>query len=388
MKLKSNVDVLIMTKVQHDVYEISNLVTGAKCEINHDILMLLRYCDDYKNMSEICSKFSIEKADVLELIEHLSPDFMSVSAYATNTRKGNVDRKRVKTETTFFDVPDIGDQVYELGFLGLPYDGSTLSTKGSSSSPQILRKMTSGMTTYYNNIYDECVEYRPSYLSGQLQSACDIGDVYVNHGESVNTFHDRVTAVYSDILNNQVNKIIAIGGDHSVTYPILRCFNEKIVLVHIDAHYDAICDDSGHINHANYVRYARELPHIEKIIQVGVREPKTPQINDDGLIQIRVEELRNNSFDGLLKQHLMPESNLYLSIDIDVLDPQIAPGTGCKVSFGLAKNELIEVVKSCFGYNVVGIDVVEVNPLVDNNNKTLYNVIDVIKQIITCIEGG
>ncbi|MBB4233306.1 arginase family enzyme [Rhizobium mongolense] len=171
---------------------------------------------------------------------------------------------------------------------------------------------------------------------------------------------------------------VIIGGDHSVTYPNVRAFSrfKTIDIVHIDAHMDWRDNIDG-VRHANAMpmRRIKELPFIRNMVHIGIRDIRTSaeQVRDAesaGAIVITRDEVRNEGVRGILNR--FPElGNVFVSIDIDGLDPSIAPGTGSPTPDGLLYHEVRGLLEGVAATgNVVGFDLVEVNPMVDEGGRT------------------
>lgn len=163
----------------------------------------------------------------------------------------------------------------------------------------------------------------------------------------------------------------------------MKSFDEEITLVKIDAHYDSVIPFKNQpINHNNFINYVREIENITEIIHIGVREPLTPSMILKNDKVITSEEIIHTQWKEKLERSINRNNSIYISIDIDVLDPSESQGTGYLVPFGLKLNHLIEVINFLTGYKVIGVDLVEFNPLLDKNNQTMYVLLNVIENTI------
>jgi agmatinase len=170
---------------------------------------------------------------------------------------------------------------------------------------------------------------------------------------------------------------VMIGGDHSVTFPCVRAFSRfaPLDVVHIDAHLDWI----DHVDGVKFasgspLRRTKELPFVRNMVHLGIRDVRTreedwKELHARGARVITRRSIRND-LSAALKS--LPElGNTYVTIDVDALDPSIAPGTGSPCSDGLLYHELKEILQHVAAKsNIVGFDFVEINPLVDLAGQT------------------
>jgi agmatinase len=197
---------------------------------------------------------------------------------------------------------------------------------------------------------------------------------------------------------------VIIGGDHSLAYPNVAAVadvygKENVGVIHFDAHYDAAAGGfSGHlITHGQPVRRLVDDGHIlgKNYIQVGLRGYWP---GEEGFVWMRENGFRYHTMaeiekDGWIKvmQRILEEANdgpeyLYISFDIDVLDPSYAPGTGTPEPGGLTPREVFPLVRAlCTENNLVGFDLVELNPLVDPGYTSTLNADRIVSECLTGI---
>lgn len=169
-----------------------------------------------------------------------------------------------------------------------------------------------------------------------------------------------------------------LGGDHSITYPVLLAYEGSlpITIVQFDAHIDYRDDAMGvRYGHGNVMRRCRELPWVEQIVSVGIRSSRTRKSDYEdnqahGNLIIPAWDVHEMPFDHVA--NLLPRSkNVYITFDIDGMDPAIAPGTGTPEVGGLTYEQaraLLEVL--CTRNRIVGLDLVELNPSLDPTQIT------------------
>lgn len=284
---------------------------------------------------------------------------------------------RAKPQFTMFDTPhaDLANPA-AFTFLGVPWDGSTTGGAGARFGPTNVR-MRSG-ASYGYDIDSLAPRGFVDLATGQRLldgvTLADAGDVAFAPGSAPELVYGRVTEAVREILDAGSIPVV-LGGDHSLTYPILRAFPEqRMGIIHLDAHTDLSDPLPGAgLDHGNVFTYVlEELPHVERLVQMGMRgvveggsiAPPTDVVRFgiDTLREFGVEEVLANLPDDL---------PYYLSIDIDVVDPMYAPATGTPVSGGLFPHELKSLVRRFTNERqVIGMDLVEVADPVGPHDHT------------------
>lgn len=250
--------------------------------------------------------------------------------------------------------------------IGLPFDGTCSYRPGSRFAPERLRLASWGMEDYSPN-YDMHLEDVNFFDAGELEFPL---------GNTIKTL-DLIEENARHIFNDN-KKYLGIGGEHLVTYPAVKACYEKypdLAVIHFDAHTDLREDYLGEkLSHASVLRRIGETIGFENIKQIGIRS---------GL---------KEEFD-LMKKHntlvkkagdLEPikNKNIFLTIDIDVLDPSIMPGTGTPEADGMFYRELAEWIKYLKGFNIVGADIVELAPDYDKSEVSTAVAAKVIRDIL------
>jgi agmatinase len=207
----------------------------------------------------------------------------------------------------------------------------------------------------------------------------DIGDVPFRSRFSLEESHQDIEAFYAKLVATQVAPL-SVGGDHSITLPILAALGarEPLGLVHIDAH----CDTGGpfegsKFHHGGPFRQAvlAGVLDPERTIQIGVRggaEYLWEFSYASGMTVIHAEELQREGLARTIDKirKVVGDGPTYVSFDVDSLDPAFAPGTGTPEVGGLSTREAMELVRGCAGLDIVGGDVVEVAPQYDATTNT------------------
>lgn len=247
---------------------------------------------------------------------------------------------------------------------GIPFDAAVSNRPGARFGPQAIRRASA--------IFDVDPQYPFGIDLFESMAVVDYGDClldYGNHQETPETIEREATHLLA-----QTDFLLSLGGDHFVTWPILKAHAAKhgpLALVQFDAHQDTWFDDDKRIDHGSFVARAVRAGIIdpERSIQIGIR---THAPDDFGLKIIyghEVEEMRPDEIAAAIEQRTGGHKT-YLTFDIDCLDPAYAPGTGTPVAGGPSSAKMLSVLRKLGGLNIVGADVVEVAPAYDHADVT------------------
>jgi agmatinase len=262
----------------------------------------------------------------------------------------------------------------DIAMLGFPSDEGTGWLPGARLGPRRLRELSmrfaGGTPQSHRGFWD--IDEGRRYLDYELdnQRIVDCGDVDVIYTRPDQSW-DNATAMVRKILERGALPVV-LGGDHGISYSIVRAFAEPLTVVHFDAHvdYQPFVHGVTH-SHGNPMRMITTLDHVERIIQVGIRSFRTHEEDAgdsirDGNAIVTARDLRRRGPEGLLD--LLPaDGAVYVSIDVDVLDPSIVPGTSAPEPSGLSYDELRDaLIAIARRAHVIGFDLVEVNPMIDN----------------------
>ena len=210
----------------------------------------------------------------------------------------------------------------------------------------------------------------------------DIGDVPLNTFNLLKSI-DIIEDFFDGVLSHGA-KPVSMGGDHTIALPILRAVAKKhgpVALIHVDAHSDTNDEMFGEkITHGTIFRRAVEENLVEpsKMFQIGLRTTGYAAedfdwARDRGARVVPAEECWYKSLAPLMaeiREVIGPDTPTYLSFDIDGLDPSVAPGTGTPEPGGLTSIQGIEIIRGCWGLNLIGADLVEVSPPYDTTGNT------------------
>ena len=259
-------------------------------------------------------------------------------------------------------------------FVGVPFDLGTSNRSGARFGPRQVRTESVLLRPY--NMATRAAPF------DSLQVA-DIGDVATN---AYNIFDsiERIATAYDKIIANGCRPI-SIGGDHTIALPILRALHKKygpIGVVHVDAHADVNDTMGGEkIAHGTPFRRAVEegLLDCQRVVQIGLRgtgyhADDFDWCREQGFRVVQAEECWHKSLTPLMQEVVARvgagNKPVYLSFDIDGLDPAFAPGTGTPEIGGLSVHQGLEIIRALRGVNLVGADLVEISPPYDPHGTT------------------
>jgi len=279
---------------------------------------------------------------------------------------------------TFLGAPYVSNlDTLEADFavLGVPFDEGTWGQPGERYGP---REMREASQEYHHDLTEGFyyIDGDRTVLKGKRW--VDAGDVEVWPTVPAQT-SDKVTESVKKILARKAFPIV-IGGDHSISYPSLRAFDKPLTLIHIDAHLDTWGGAPGNLDHASWVMRSAQLPHVKKIVQIGMRGIANDQeaIGNARKIHsqiITAEELHRRGVAWVLSQ-IQPSENIYVSFDVDSMDPTLAPGTGTLEPDGLSFAEIHDLLTGIPSKGrLIGLDIMEVNPLRDSSGRTAQTAI-------------
>ena len=287
---------------------------------------------------------------------------------------------RFAGSSTFVRLPELRDvSRCDVAILGAPFDGGVSFRPGARFGPMAVRQASRAIRPQYHPQFD----VQPF---AELQFA-DAGDVTCNPfsiAESLAAIEARAAELLGPADGpHPVGGLITIGGDHTIAYALLKAMNRrfgKVALVHFDAHLDTWDTYFGErFTHGTPFRRAAEegLFDTESSMHIGIRGPlyaPSDLVNDEalGFSIITCDDLERLGVDEVAQRirARVKHRPLYLSIDIDVLDPAHAPGTGTPEIAGMTSRELVMILRGLAGMNVVSGDVVEVAPAYDHAEIT------------------
>ncbi|TFC21217.1 agmatinase [Cryobacterium algoritolerans] len=289
---------------------------------------------------------------------------------------------------TFARLPRLEDvKRADIAVVGVPFDSGVSYRPGARFGPAHVRE-ASRLLRPYNPVQD--VE---PFSSQQVVDAGDIAANPFNITEAVAQIQAAAAELSAD-----GKRLVVIGGDHTIALPLLRVVAERhgpVAVLHFDAHLDTWDTYFGApVTHGTPFRRASEegLIDLTASLHVGIRGPlysRDDLRNDErlGFAIIASHEFETEGLPRAIERMLarLGDRPVYLSIDIDVLDPAHAPGTGTPEAGGMTSRELLAMIRALRGVNLVGADVVEVAPAYDHAQITAVAASHVAYEIISAM---
>jgi len=247
---------------------------------------------------------------------------------------------------------------------GVPFDAAVSNRPGTRFGPQAIRRASA--------IFDNDPQYPFNRDLFADMAVIDYGDCLLDYGNHQET-PAAIERQAQTILNSGAF-MLTLGGDHYVTWPILKAHAAKhgpLALVQFDAHQDTWLDDAGRIDHGSFVaRAVRDgIIDPDRSIQIGIRTHAPEDCGIQILYGHQVEEMSAGEIASTIISHTKG-APAYLTFDIDCLDPAFAPGTGTPVAGGPSSAKILSVLQRLHQLDIRGADVVEVSPPYDHADVT------------------
>ena len=252
--------------------------------------------------------------------------------------------------------------------VGIPFDEYSSFMRGSAKAPSVIRQ------TLHNGASNLFAENGVNLDGHPLFR--DLGDLTLPGGD------DAIAAIESAIgqLAAQKARVLALGGDHAITYPVVKALttaHDDLTILHLDAHpdlYDSY--DGSRFSHACPFARIMETGRVKKLVQVGIRgmnDEQRRQVDKFGVTCIEMKDYRSKNLIEL-------EGPVYISLDMDVLDPAYAPGVSHHEPGGMSTRKVLRLIQSIKS-PIIGADIVEVNPDRDVNGMTAAVAAKFLKEI-------
>ncbi|MDD4983815.1 MAG: arginase family protein [Candidatus ainarchaeum sp.] len=251
----------------------------------------------------------------------------------------------------------------KIGILGIPFDSTSIEVPGQRFGPRDIREQFSKLYGYdfetKQNIYEKID---------------DLGDIDAVHG-SFELTAERI----KDTIDHLDKKPIFLGGEHSITHAIVKCLKPDVLVI-FDAHADLFDTYQGEkYSHISYLHKIMSEKLVKKAYVFGCRAYTQEELE----FAKKFKVVLVNPKDVKKEVKKIKKQNIYLSVDLDVLEFNLAMGTGTPEFGGLSLNDLLSHIKTVLSNNkVVGADIVELNPLIDSQKTTTFCAAQILKEII------
>ncbi len=248
----------------------------------------------------------------------------------------------------------------DVAVTGVPLDTATTNRPGTRFGPRSIRNASTIMA--WEKPYGMAFDPFDKLAVG------DTGDCFFDHGKP-ESVPDAIEAHALRIIE-QGPALLTLGGDHFITYPLLKAHAKKhgapLSLLHFDAHSDTWKDEDDRIDHGTMFFWATKYGIVDPTtsMQIGLRTENPDTL---GFNIIDARRVHAESIDAVVAEtrEVLGDRPVYVTFDIDCLDPSYAPGTGTPVCGGLSSHQAMSILRGLEGINVVGMDIVEVAPAYD-----------------------
>ncbi|MGE0418916.1 MAG: agmatinase [Acetobacteraceae bacterium] len=286
---------------------------------------------------------------------------------------------------TFFRTPHTEDlSQADIGLIGVPFDGGVTHRAGARHGPRGVREQSTLLRR---------INGATGIAPFAMARVRDLGDCWIEHPYELTGAHAEIAAFYRSVIAAGVVPL-SVGGDHSITLPILRAVaaGGPVGMVHIDAHCDTGDDYLGsRFHHGAPFRRAVEegLLDPKRVIQIGIRgttnDPDMWGFSErSGMRVLGMDEFHDQGwrFAAAEATRVAAGGPVYLSFDIDSLDPVDAPGTGTPEAGGIATREALRLLRGLRALDIIGGDLVEVAPPFDHGTLTSFNGASILFEIL------
>jgi guanidinopropionase len=293
---------------------------------------------------------------------------------------------------TFMRAPLVRDLTQvDIGFVGIPYDGGLTCRTGARYGPREVRNQSTMM---------RAINVSTGVRPFEVCRIADLGDVRFNNILNLDQAYLDIERHFKHIALSQVLPL-SVGGDHSVTYPILKALRQRydkpLAVIHIDSHTDTWPEFQGSkFHHGAPFRLATDEGLIDptKTVQIGIRGGQNfadglDYSRDHGMRVITIEEFDDLGWRAVAAEakRTVGDSPVYFTFDIDGLDPVYAPGTGTPEAGGITMREAQRMIREFQGLQFAGGDMVEVAPSLDPSGITALNGATVLFEML-CVMAG
>jgi arginase len=252
--------------------------------------------------------------------------------------------------------------------IGIPFDAGSSFMQGSALAPAQIRKIWNAGATNLCSESGVDLSDHPQFI--------DLGDMKIDAG--LDTI-DQIQSTIAELLGRGV-RLICLGGDHAITYPVLKSYRTRyreLEILHLDAHPDLYESYGGsRTSHACPFARIMEEKLASRLVQVGIRTLNAHQKAQAERFGVEIIDMQN----FLDLQAVNLKGPLYLSIDLDVLDPAFAPGVSHHEPGGMSTRQLIELIQG-LKVPLAGADIVEFNPRRDPSEITAMVAVKILKEV-------
>lgn len=264
----------------------------------------------------------------------------------------------------------------DIVIFGAPFDGTTSFRPGTRFAPSVIRSESFGIETYSPYQDKDLTEMK----------ICDIGDLELPFGNTRRVL-DKIEDITNQILDDRKISVM-IGGEHLVTLGAVNAVVKKypdLHLIHLDAHTDLRDEYLGeNLSHSTVMRRVWELLGDNKIFQFGIRSGEKHEF-EFAKHHTLMQKFNLDGFDEMVEK--LGDKPVYLSLDLDVLDPSVFCGTGTPEAGGVTFQQLLDAVIQLTNCNIVACDVNELAPVYDQSGVSTAVACKILREILLILKG-
>jgi agmatinase len=379
---------LVQHQEENGTFSVRNSMTGIAYKLSpasFNIYDFIRRRAPISSPEIVASFTEFPEDNVREIIAYFHQHHLLVTGSASDTAA------LTKKDITLFDLPDTGTE-QQLCLIGVPFGQGNPMPNSCSNFPDNFRvymrekrlsfaKQNIRCNAVTNDSFGITDNYDLS--AAAFQWTRDLGNIFLDaQFESKKTIYNKIHQVAKEVFAKQVP--FFLGGDHSISYSTIKAAAEqydKLTIIQLDAHTDTytsrkeeLGDENLH-HHGNFMSRCLALPAVKKVYQLGIRGDVNFGLPPAGPKEVIVpcSALRRSLQQGTFQLDIPEDHKIYITIDIDVLDPQYAPATATPVGNGLSLEDLLaclRIIYDQYHQQLVGFDLVEVSPHRDDESRT------------------
>ena len=355
---------LEVSPVETDKYELRLPIWGGRVVASPYQVGVLTEFEEWSTPEAILKQYPFEKEATIQFLDACIGEGLLLPRLPSG--KPGLPQRMQARSPIFASPRHRPDEPAAFTFLGIPMDLNTTGAPGARFGPTAMRQAGEGCRYGLDPHTLEPRGFLDFASGSQLLKGitlADAGDVFLATGEDPHDAYDRITSVVRSLLDVGTIPLI-LGGDHSITYPILRAFSQdQLAVIHLDAHTDLGDVEPAGLHHGNVFSMVLEkLEFVDRVYQIGLRgliEGGQDQ-GHDRATPFGMDQVRSLGPEALAES-VPADMPCYVSVDIDVLDPSFAPSTGTPVPAGMYPHELKAILRSISQrHDIVGMDLVEV----------------------------
>ncbi len=387
---------------EEQIFTIYNSLSGRAFKLRTEVVDILKFLEVGHTFDELSDAFrEHDKADLKEMLQFFISRNVIFREDAIEEQLTQVTRLK---HTLFGFNDQMNQQRKNLCFIGIPFGGGNHESGGCAHFPEKIRAYTEKYKLKFHPFQvDDCsleaigIDRDQSDLPALFQKNLvkDLGNLFISIQETNSFIYQKIESIAYDVFNEN-NIPFFLGGDHSITFPIVKAASRvynNLYLVQLDAHTDTYSSKYDRFRHAgkvhhhgNFASSCLELDNVKGIYQMGIRGIFNMMSRRQNKKQkiYWCSELKRHLLEGIWPEELPENAEIYITVDIDALDPAIAPATATPVANGLQLSELMALLQFLTSdRRIIGLDLVEVNPAMDQRDLTMQTSVELILQLLS-----